>query len=587
MDSIAGRGMCPSRGMAGREVHETPFHRDVNALWNGVFGSKQQGDASIINIDDSQVYVTPQRIAPSRADSSPAYKDQVYARSGALPGSPSARRIVEHVEPGYISERHNTRSYDGYNAYGEPGSRERREVQSHEVRIIGEREMKSTDSYYPVQTQPVAVPTSREMYLPVDNNRVQTPQRERVSRPSSQPRSDSPERVDRHDHTLYTENYFQSPQTTQVYVSSPIASPQGAVTKKVPPPSQERVLIKEVPVVGYMEKIVEVPVEKIVTVEVEKIVEKIITKEVPVEKIVQVPVEKIVEKLITKEVPVIEYRDRVVETERVVEVLVEKPVVQYRDRVFASPPPQPVTQPIRVSVAPSPQLAPQVIYAEPQVIYAEPEILRAQARVVRQQDLAYQPQFVYQPLVTYQPQRNLDLSSAQQRKHVSREELHSRADEFFHSINKAPTMASSPNQSSNKEPSIAASPNQAKAPSIASSPTLGISTLPDAHAPICELTEGQLARTILECPCSVCVCGSCFLLAGAARDPVPIQRSSIGSPSLIPSYSPSRASGSVQYVSMGQVLVRPPWFSNCCSSSCRGRLTAWVTLAGVGGTAHL
>jgi hypothetical protein len=486
-------------------VHETPFHRDVNALWNGVFGSKQQGDASI-NLDDSQVYVAPQRIPPSRADSSPAYKDQVYVRSGASSGSPSARRIVgEHVEPRCMSERHNTRSYDGYHAsYGEPVSRERREVQPHEVHIIGEREMRSTDSYYTVQTQPVAVPTSRETYMLVDSNRVQTPQRERVSRPSSQPRSDSPERVDRHDHTLYTENYFQSPQTTQVYVSSPIASPQGEVIKKVPPPSQEQVVIKEVPVVEYMEKIVEVPVEKIVTVEVEKIVEKIITKEVPVEKIVEVPVEKIVEKLITKEVPVIEYRDRVVETERVVEVMVEKPVVQYRDRVFASPPPQPVTQTIRVSVAPSPQLAPQVIYAEPQVIYAEPEILRAQARVVWQQDLAYQPQLVYQPQVTYQPQTNLDLSSAQQRKKVSREELHSRADEFFHSINKAPTIASSPNQSFNKEPSIAASPNQSKAPSIASSPTLGISTLSDVHAPICELTVGQSARTILECPCSVC-----------------------------------------------------------------------------------
>ena len=464
---------------------------------------------------------------------------------------PGLHRRIEHVEPRYILEHHNARSHDGYQAsYGEPVSRERREVQPHEVRIIGEREIRSTGSYYPVQMQPVAVPTSRETYMPVDNNRVQTPQRERVSRPSSQPRSDSPARVDRHDHTLYTENYFQSPRTTQVYVSSPIVSPQGVVIKKEPPPSQERVVIKEVPVVEYIEKIVEVPVEKVVTVEVEKVVEKIITKEVPV----------------------IEYRDRVVETERVVEVMVEKPVVQYRDRVIASPPPQSVTQPIRVRVAPSHQLAPQVIYAEPQVIHAAPEViyaepvtLRAPARVVRQQDLAYQPQ------------TSLDLSSAQQRKQVSRAELHSRADEIFHSINKAPTIASSPYQS--------------KAPSIASSPTLGIFTflthmLRYANLPR-DSRHVRFWNVHAQCPG-----GSCFLLPGAAHDPVPIQRSSIGSPSFIPSYSPSRASGSAPYVSMGQVLACPilgnvPCLSNCCSSSCRGRLTAWVTLAGVGGTAHL
>ena len=397
-----------------------------------------------------------ERISPSRADSSTAYKDQVYVRSGASPGSPSARRIVgEHVEPRYIGEHHNTRSYDGYQdsysarvsrerrevhyngyqaSYGAPVSRERREVQPHEVRIIGERDMRSTESHYPVQTQPVAVPTSRETYMPVDNNRVQTPHRERVSRPSSQPRSDSPERVDRHDHALYTENYLQSPQTTQVYVSSP--SPQ------------ERVVIKEVPVVEYIEKIVKVPEY--------------------IEKIVEVPVEKIVERIIT--------------------------------------------QPIRFSIPPSPKLAPQVIYSEP-------EIVRAEAIVVRQRDLVYEPQVVYQPQVTHQPQvtyrrqTNPDLSSAQQRKQVSREELYSRADEIFHSINKAPTIASSPNQS--------------KAPSIASSPALGISSLSVAHALIMRTYRGTVGTydSGMSMPCVWVALVSCWQEWHVIQFPFDVRRS--------------------------------------------------------------
>lgn len=234
----------------------------------------------------------------------------------------------------------------------------------------------------------------------------------------------------------------------QVY----IAPPSQERLAESQPPWQERMVMKEVPVV-YRDRVVT----------------------------------EYRDREVVKEVPVIEYRDRVVETERVVEVLVEKPVIQYRDRVIAAPPPQSVTPTIRISGPPSPQSAPQVFYSEPHVIYAEPEIVHAQPIVVRQQDvrppapqLVYQPQVTYQPQVkyqhvTYQPQMtrvtNLNLYSAQQRKQLSREELHSRADEIFHSLNKAPSIAFSPTQPLHTAPSIAASPDQPKAPSIGADAT--------------------------------------------------------------------------------------------------------------------
>ena len=85
---------------ADQSPDETQFHRDMNALWNGVFGPYQKGDASISrgidNIDDSKVYVTPQRISPSEEEA--ARKKAEEAAAVALAEKAAAEKRAKEME---------------------------------------------------------------------------------------------------------------------------------------------------------------------------------------------------------------------------------------------------------------------------------------------------------------------------------------------------------------------------------------------------------------------------------------------------------------------------------------------------------
>lgn len=149
-----------------QEETRTAFVEDMNGLWNAVFGpAKQQPPAGgqsprstaleqrVRDLEREQ-----RRQQRVQGEGRPPYEDQVYARRlepGVSSVSPSARRIV-----GDSGGR-----YDSYQAaYGEPVSREHRKVGPHEVRILGEREVTSTDSFYGENKHLVAVPTSRETH---------------------------------------------------------------------------------------------------------------------------------------------------------------------------------------------------------------------------------------------------------------------------------------------------------------------------------------------------------------------------------------------------------------------------------------
>jgi len=215
--------------------------------------------------------------------------------------SPYRRRPgVEYLEPRYVEGRqveYDPR-YDLYQADRRSEPAERRVVEPHEMRILGEKVASQTNEY--ASPQRISVPTSRSDYRTVDRERVPTPQRVRQSQTSGQPRSNSPLAVRQHDHTLYSSPSVQVDR-----------SPPRQMVRATAPPSPPQVIEK------IVNRIVEVPVEKIV--------EKVVTVEVPVEKVrcskacanlfhlhaLKLMSEQIVDR------PVIEYRDRVVEKEKV------------------------------------------------------------------------------------------------------------------------------------------------------------------------------------------------------------------------------------------------------------------------------
>jgi len=157
--------------------------------------------------------------------------------STVLRGSPQrARDGVEYLEPRYVQGRevdYDAR-YDQYEVHSRSVAQERRQVEPHEVRILGERVLGTSYQSQNYSMEQVAVPTSRADYRIIDQERIPTPQRVSQSPPSSQPRSDSPQRVLRHDHTLYTESSYQRPQVNfvpmmraqPVRVSQPVVQQQ-------------------------------------------------------------------------------------------------------------------------------------------------------------------------------------------------------------------------------------------------------------------------------------------------------------------------------------------------------------------------
>ncbi len=172
---------------------------------------------------------------------------------------------VEYLEPRHVAGRqveYDPR-YDQYQADRRSEPAERRVVQPHEMRILGEQVAGQTNEYG-TTSQRISVPRSRTDYRTVDHDRRPTPQRARQSQASGQPRSNSPMEVRQHDHSLYS-----SP-SAQVHRSPP---PQ--MVRAAAPPSPPRVIEK------IVDRMVEVPVEKVV----ERIVEKVVTVEVPVEKV--------------------------------------------------------------------------------------------------------------------------------------------------------------------------------------------------------------------------------------------------------------------------------------------------------------
>lgn len=188
--------------------------------------------------------------------------------------SPYRRRPgVEYLEPRYVEGRqvdYDPR-YDLYQADRRSAPVERRVVEPHEMRILGENVLSQTTSEFATSPmQGLSVPTSRTDYRAVDRERIPTPQRVRQSPTSGQPRSSSPMVVREHDHTMYPREVQMSPLQQAVQRSLP----QQVVRAAPPTPPQVIERVVEVPVDRVVEKIVEVP----------KIVEKVVTVEVPVEK---------------------------------------------------------------------------------------------------------------------------------------------------------------------------------------------------------------------------------------------------------------------------------------------------------------
>ena len=258
-----------------RQEPRNAFSEDVGNLWNGIFSPSKTSPTRSPQ-KHNNTWTPPQSQAPQ----SPRYEDRrEYARSPPQEYYAGSRRLspqqgnVEYLEPRYVEGRrvdYDPR-YDEYTPDRRSTPNERREAAPHEVRILGERLLESQSHQQVHSVERVAVPTSRTDYRAVDQERVPTAVRTRQSEPTGQPRSNSPQRVGRHDHTLYSENSTNYNTVTHIEVAkSGYQNTQAAYSPPPVPvrysPTPQPVRASPPPPPQVVEKTVEVPVERIVTV---------------------------------------------------------------------------------------------------------------------------------------------------------------------------------------------------------------------------------------------------------------------------------------------------------------------------------
>lgn len=259
-----------------REEPRTSFTEDVEYLWNGIFSPSKKtkspetrdsyGNRSSPSRRDSYDNRSPSRRdsydnrSPSQfqAPPSPTYEDtgREYARYPPSTefSSPGSRRLspqhnVEYLEPRYVEGRrvdYDPR-YDEYTPHRRSTPLERREVEPHEVRVLGQQFLESQPHQQVHSVQRVAVPTSRSEYRALDQERVPTAVRPMQSSPTGRPRSNSPQRFGRHDHTLYSKNSTNYSPVTQIEVSK--SDYQPTQTANYPPP--QYTTVRTAPIVRH------------------------------------------------------------------------------------------------------------------------------------------------------------------------------------------------------------------------------------------------------------------------------------------------------------------------------------------------